>query len=71
MLNTPELLYKKIMITDWEKKLYTYTNISFFDDDGTNTKFKWQQEPESEIIDASWKNEDYQNILKIPVPKVV
>ena len=67
MVDSPVLIYKKLQIIDWDKALHTYTNISFFDDDGTSTNFKWQQEPESEIIDASWKNDDYQNIIKIPL----
>lgn len=67
MISKPEILYKKISISDWEKNLYTYENISFFDDDNINTKFKWQQLPESEVIDKSWKNDDYRDILKVPV----
>jgi hypothetical protein len=71
MLNRPEIIYKKLSISDWEKTLYTYTNISFFDDDNTNTRFKWQMLPESEIIDKDWKNNDYRDILKVSKGEVI
>lgn len=66
-LHSPVYIYKKIMFIDWSSALHTYTNISFFEDDGTNTVFKWQESPESPIMDAMWSNADYRDIRKIPV----
>lgn len=67
MINSPILIYQKILITDWEKLVHTYTNISFFNEEAGTTIFKWQETPESEVLDITWNDNDFLDILKVPV----